>query len=48
MLIKVNYLISRKYMNNTNVNLNIKNIDDEALLKKSLGMFSTGITIVST
>ena len=35
-------------MNNTNVNVNIKNIDNEALLRKSLGMFSTGITIVTT
>ena len=48
MLKKINNLISRNYMNNTNVNVNIKNIDNEALLRKSLGMFSTGITIVTT
>ena len=35
-------------MNNTKVNLDTNDIDNEALLKKSLGMFSTGITIVTT
>ena len=35
-------------MNNTKVNLDINDMDNAALLKKSLGMFSTGITIVTT
>ena len=35
-------------MNNTKVNLDTHDKYNEALLKKSLGMFSTGITIVTT
>ena len=35
-------------MNNPNEKLVLKDIDEETRLKKSLGMFSTGITIVTT
>ena len=35
-------------MNNPNEKLVLKDIDEETRLKKSLGMFSTGITVVTT
>ncbi|MCH1559821.1 MAG: hypothetical protein L7T23_06675 [Alphaproteobacteria bacterium] len=35
-------------MNNPNKKIVLKDVDEVSRLKKSLGMFSTGITIVTT
>ena len=48
MLINNYILIMSNLMTKTNDNSALKSLDNEFLLKKTLGMFSTGITIVTT
>ena len=48
MLISKHILIIGNFMTKTNDNSALKNQDNEFVFKKTLGMFSTGITIVTT